>query len=165
MPWLIMRAGTVHVPPLSWQNQSSRAESARKQVAVTSRWTACLLMLSCLSAHKCAQTSTLEKHFGETVQNFPFHQNLIDHNSTLTHSAVRSHFLYISANLGGTAANYNSELMNYVVRPHRVLLCPRINLSDFAPTVRMDFLLNDFMRKNYSYKFEANASCYEDLLP
>lgn len=46
---------------------------------------------------------------------------------------VRSHFLYIPANLRGTAANYNLDLMNYGVRPHRVLLCPRINLSDFFP--------------------------------
>lgn len=55
--------------------------------------------------------------------------------------------------------------MNYGIRPHRVLLCPQINLSDLPPTVRMNFLLNDFMGKNYSYKFEANSSCYEDLLP
>lgn len=84
---------------------------------------------------------------------FSFQQNRSSANSILIQSgafhpgAARSHFLYGSANLRGTAANYNLELMNYAARPRWVLLCPWINLSDFPPAVRMDFLLNDFMRK------------------
>lgn len=58
-------------------------------------------------------------------------QNSFDH--TVIHSPV------ISANLRGTAANCNLKLMNYGVHPHWVHL-------HFPCTVRMDYLLNDFMR-------------------
>lgn len=158
-----MRAGTVHAPLLSWQNQSPHAAGACKQVAVISSWTARLLPFSRLSARKRARTNGLEKQIGKSVLKTS-HAISYSHfdkiPSPITaylfivkphHSAVRSHFLYISVNLGGTAANYNLEVMNYGVRPHRVLLCPWINLSDFPPTVRMDFLLNDFMRKKLQF--------------
>lgn len=157
-----MRAGTVHVLPLSWQNQSPHAVRACKQVAVISCRTARLLPLSCLHARTCTNERGLGKQMGkigfENIQCdffffFSFQQNRSSANSILIQSgafhpgAARSHFLYGSANLRGTAANYNLELMYYAARPRWVLLCPWINLSDFPPAVRMDFLLNDFMRK------------------
>lgn len=154
---LIMRAVTVHVPLLSWQNQSAHAANALKQVAVTSQRTApAPPQLPLLHREQ-----TQENQFGEDgifFFLFAFYQNV-----TYRHQPGATSFTYLLISRA-LLQIIISELMNYGVRPHRVLLSPRINLSDFGPAVRMDFLLNDSMRKNYNHKFEANTSCYDDLL-
>lgn len=162
-----MRAGTVHVPLLSWQNQSSWAVNVCTLLAVNSCLNAWLLMCSSLYTRRHAHSQTekktdfrlngLEKHIGKlfliTSDVFSF-SLFTEIPSTVTAyfmvnpvvteckcSQKSCHFLYFSANLRGTAANYNLELMNYGICAHRTLLCPQINLSDFPSTVRVDFFL------------------------
>lgn len=58
MPWLIMSAGTVHMLPLSWQNQSPRAVNVYEQVADTLWLTERLLMFSSPFKYKHAHSET-----------------------------------------------------------------------------------------------------------
>lgn len=113
MSWLIMGAGTVHVLPLSWQNQLSWAVNVCKQITVNSCSNAWLLTCSSLYIHKHAHSQTVKRSLDEfawetywkiILENFncdfilSFHWNPIYHNCTLSmvnpvvaeHSAVRS---------------------------------------------------------------------------
>lgn len=69
-------------------------------------------------------------------------------------------FLY--SNLRGSTANQSLALINYGIHPPPCPSEPQINLSDFPLSARVDFLSNDFMRKNDGINFVPQTSCYED---
>ena len=129
MPRLIMRAGTVHVLLLSWQNQSPSCcectQTGSCHIATAG------VRLSLRTPDELPWKTFCKISYENLKCDFLFcfhPKTLIQGNSILTHrrslssqcAAVRGHFLNISANLGGTAANYNLKLMNLRFPPPRV---------------------------------------------
>lgn len=172
MPRLIMRAGTVHVLLLSWQNQSpsccERTQTGSCHIATAGVRLSLRTPTSCQEKHfvksvmKTSNATSYSVFTQKTSSNITAH---LPTGEASRRSAPQSEATSLTSRLiSGALLQITIQNWWIVASVHTGCSSnpppPPINVSDFPPTLRMDFLLNDAMRKNYSYKFEASTACY-----